>query len=200
MLDTVVFDLGNVLIPWDPERLYAKLIPGAVERACFLATICTQEWNAQQDAGRTLAEGTAVKVAEFPQHEALVRAYYDRWEEMLGPPIIGSLNLLREVKARGFRVIALTNWSAETFARARPMYPLLDEFEGILVSGDEGLIKPDPAIFELLFARYSLSPERCAYLDDSLRNVEAAAALAMKAIHFTTVEQARSDFAALGLI
>jgi 2-haloacid dehalogenase len=200
MLDTVVFDLGNVLIPWDPERLYRKLIPDTAERVRFLGEICTAKWNAGQDAGRTLAEGTALKIAEHPEYEALIRAYYARWEEMLGEPIAGSVDLLHEVKVRGLRVLALTNWSAETFARARPMYPLLDEFEGILVSGDEGLIKPDPAIFRLLFARYSLTPERCAFLDDSLRNVEAAAALGMKAIHFRSPEQARADFASLGLV
>ena len=200
MLDTVVFDLGNVLIPWDPHRLYRKLIPDTAQRTRFLSEICTSEWNAQQDAGRTLAEGTALKVAEHPEYEALIRAYYKRWEEMLDVPIAGSVELLHQVKARGLRVLALTNWSTETFARARPAYPLLDEFEGIVVSGDEGLIKPDPAIFRLMFSRYSLAPERCAFIDDSLHNVEAAAALGMKAIHFRSPEQARADFASLGLV
>ena len=137
-IDTVVFDLGEVLIPWDPRRLYRRLFADEAAMERFLAQVCTPEWNGRQDAGRPLAEGTALLVAAFPEHEALIRAYYGRWEEMLGPVNEGSAALVRDLKAAGYRVLALTNWSGETFPRARRLYPVLEAFEGILVSGGGG--------------------------------------------------------------
>lgn len=197
--DTMIFDLGEVIIPWDPRRLYRKLIPdpGVMER--FLAEVCSPEWNARQDAGRTLAAGTEERIAVYPRYEPWIRAFYDRWSEMLGDVIEGSVELVRDAKANGYRVLALSNWSAETFPLARPLYPVLEEFEGIVVSGQEGLIKPDPEIYRLLCERYGVTPERAVFIDDSPRNVEGAQAVGMRGILFRSPHQVRDELVALGL-
>lgn len=199
-VDTVVFDLGGVLIDWNPRYLYRKLFAGdeaGMER--FLAEVCSQDWNECQDAGRPWAEGIAEAVARHPQHEALIRAYRERWEEMLAGPLHDSVALLERLHARGVRLLALTNWSAETFPLARRLFPFLGRFEGILVSGDEGLKKPDPAIFRLLVARYALQPERSLFIDDSPRNVAAASELGFRALRFTDAEALRAALLAHGL-
>jgi 2-haloacid dehalogenase len=198
-IDTVIFDLGEVLIPWDPRNLYRKLIPDAETMERFLAEVCSPEWNARQDGGRSLADGTAELLATFPHHEVWIRAFYDRWPEMLGAVIEGSAELLRELQAKGYRVLALSNWSAETFPVARPLYPILEAFEGLVISGQEGTTKPDPAIYRLLCERYGVVPERAVFLDDSLRNVQGAQAIGMHAIQFHSPRQVRSALAALGL-
>ena len=198
-IDTVVFDLGEVLIPWDPRKLYRQLIPDAVEMERFLAEVCSPEWNTRQDAGRPLAEGTAQLVAAYPHHQAWIRAFYERWPEMLGEVVAGSALLVQELKAKGFRVLALTNWSAETFPFALQRYPILSAFEGILVSGQEGLIKPEEAIYRLLCKRFRLVPERVVFIDDSVRNVEGARAVGMRAIRFRSPGQVRDALVSLGL-
>lgn len=199
-IDTVIFDLGNVLIPWDPRRLYRTLIADEARMAWFLTEVCNAEWNALQDAGRSLAEGTAALISAYPECEAWIRAYYDRWEEMLDAPIDGSVALLQTFLDRGLRVYALTNWSAETFARARPHYPLLGWFHGIVMSGEERVNKPDPALYRILFDRYDVNPAQAAFIDDSLPNVEAARHLGLNAIHFRSPGQAREAFSQLGLL
>lgn len=198
-IDTVIFDLGEVLIPWDPRRLYRQLIPDAVEMERFLAEVCTPAWNARQDAGRPLVEGTEELVRAFPQRQDLIRAFYERWPEMLGEVVEGSAQLVLELQAKGFRVLALTNWSAETFPLARGRYPILEAFEGILVSGREGLIKPDAAIYRLLCARFKVVAERAVFIDDSDRNVAGARAIGMHAIQFRSPGQVRDALLALGL-
>lgn len=198
-IDTVVFDLGEVLIRWDPRTLYRKLIADTETMEYFLAEVCTPDWNARQDAGRSLAEGTAERIAAFPQHEVWIRAFYDRWPEMLGGVNPGSAALLQDVKAQGYRVLALSNWSGETFPLARQLYPILAEFEGIVVSGQEGMIKPDPAIYRLLCERHRVVPARAVFLDDSPRNVEGAQGIGMQGIHFRSPGQAREALGELGL-
>lgn len=198
-IDTVIFDLGDVLIPWNPRNLYRKLFDDEREMERFLAGVCTMEWNAQQDAGRTREEGTALLVARHPEYEPMIRAFYDRWEEMLGEVIQGSAELLLELKAKGYRVFALSNWSAETFPVARPKYPILEEFEGLVISGREGLIKPDPAIYQLLCERHDIDPRRAVFIDDNVVNVEAARGVGMQAVAFRDAAQARKELAGLGL-
>jgi 2-haloacid dehalogenase len=199
LIDTVVFDLGEVLIPWNPRRLYRKLFADEVSMERFLDEVCSPDWNARQDAGRTLAEGTAELIDAFPQFEALIRAFYDRWGEMLGEAIEGSARLVRDLKAAGYRVLALTNWSAETFPKARLLYPILEEFEGIVVSGHEGIAKPRAAIYRLLCERYAVAPERAVFIDDNPVNVDGARAIGMQGIHFRDSEQLRADLIAMGL-
>jgi 2-haloacid dehalogenase len=166
----------------------------------FLATVATPEWNAEQDRGRTLAEATQVLVAEHPEHTDLIEAYYDRWDEMVGEPIAGTVELVQQLKAVGVRLVALTNWSAETFPRVRHRLDFLDDFEGVLVSGTVGLIKPDPAIYLLLIERHAVDVRHSMFVDDSLRNVEAAAALGFDAIHFQSPDQLAEELRRRGLI
>jgi len=199
-IDTVVFDLGEVLIPWNPRSLYRKVFADEAEMERFLGEVCTHAWNVQQDGGRSIADGTALLIEQFPHQEALIRAFYDRWSEMLGEAVEGSVRLVHELKARGHRLLALTNWSAETFPRARPRYPVLDEFEGIVVSGQEGLTKPDPRIYQLLCERYRVLPAQALFIDDSLANVLGARAVGMTAIQFHSPAQTREELVEMGLL
>jgi 2-haloacid dehalogenase len=197
---TVVFDLGAVLIDWDPRHMYRSLFEDEAAMEEFLATVCTPEWNAQQDAGRSLAEATATLVAAHPEHAELIEAFYGRWDEMLGEPIEGTVQIARELKANGLRLVALTNWSAETFPRARHRLTFLDLFDGVLVSGTVGLVKPDPAIYQLLVKRHAVDPAHAVFVDDAIKNVQAAARFGFDAIHFRSPEQLRADLMQRGLL
>ncbi|MGH6944760.1 MAG: HAD family hydrolase [Geminicoccaceae bacterium] len=197
----VVFDLGGVLIDWNPRHLYRKLFDGddaAMER--FLAEVCTSEWNVRQDAGRPFAEAVAELVQRHPDRRTLIEAYHLRWPEMVAGPIKGSVEILAELREAGYELHALTNWSAETFALTRPRFDFLTWFESILVSADVGLIKPDPRIFELLLERIGRNAGECLYIDDSARNVAAAEALGFDAIHFRNADLLRSDLVRRGLL
>jgi 2-haloacid dehalogenase len=198
---TVVFDLGGVLIDWDPRHLYRKLFPGdeaGMER--FLAEVCTSEWNLQQDAGRSWAEATALLKAEHPAEAAMIDAFRQRWPEMLAGPIEGSVAILQELKAAGTPLYALTNWSDETFPVALERFAFLGWFRGIVVSGRERLIKPDPLVFRVLLDRYSLRAESIVYVDDNPGNAAAASALGMHGIRFTKAASLRHELTALGLL
>jgi 2-haloacid dehalogenase len=199
-IDTVIFDLGNVLIGWDPRRLYRQLIDDEAQMEWFLREVCNSEWNEQQDAGRSWAEGTALLRARFPEHAKLIDAYHMRWKETLVGPIEGSVAILAELKARGVRLLALTNWSQETFPIARQFYPFLQWFEGIVVSGEERLVKPDPRIYQRLLERYAVDPATALYIDDSARNVAVAEALGMHGWWFRDSTGLRERLEDLGLL
>lgn len=199
-ITTAVFDLGAVLIDWDPRYLYRSLFADEVEMERFLATVCTPDWNAEQDRGRSLADGTAALVAQHPEHADLIEAYYGRWDEMLGDPIAETVEIAAELKAGGIRLIALSNWSAETFPRAQHRLAVLDAFDGVLLSGTVGLIKPDPRIYHAVIERHEIAVRRAMFIDDSVRNVEAAAQIGFDAIHFTRPEQLRRDLTRRGLL
>ena len=192
----VVFDLGGVLIDWDPRYLYRKLLADEAAVEEFLATVCTPEWNAEQDRGRPFAEGVAELVERHPVHAAAITAYHERWTEMLGGGIAGTVGLLAELRDTGVPLYALTNWSAETFVIARERFEFLAWFDGVVVSGEERLIKPDPAIFRLLLDRFGLDPGTTFYVDDAEANVAAAAALGFDAVRFTGPERLRRDLTA----
>jgi 2-haloacid dehalogenase len=199
-ITTAVFDLGAVLIDWDPRHMYRSLFEDEAVMEEFLATVCTPEWNAQQDAGRSLAEATATLVAAHPEHAELIEAFYGRWDEMLGEPIEGTVQIARELKASGLRLLALTNWSAETFPRARHRLTFLDIFDGVLVSGTVGMKKPDPAIYQLLVERHVVDPGQAVFIDDAIKNVEAAAQLGFDAIQFRSPDQLREELVQRGLL
>ena len=199
-ITTAVFDLGAVLIDWNPRYVFRSMFADEAAMEHFLDTVCTPAWNAEQDRGRTLADATAILVAEYPEHADLIEAYYDRWEEMVGEPIAGTVELTRQLKAAGVRLVALSNWSAETFPLARPRLEFLDDFEGVLVSGTVGLIKPDPAIYQLLIDRHAVDVRHSLFVDDSVRNVETAAELGFDAIHFRSPEQLGEQLRRRGLI
>lgn len=191
-IDTVIFDLGNVLIDWNPRHLYRKLFGDDVEgMERFLREVCHSEWNERQDAGRTWAEAIAEATERYPEHEELIRAYHLRWDEMLGGPIQDSVALLDELRKAGTRLFALTNWSRETFPIALERYDFLRWFEGILVSGEERLIKPDPEIFRRLISRFNIEPSRAVFIDDSPRNVDGARQAGLRAIRFDGAESLR---------
>ena len=183
---TVVFDLGGVLIDWNPRHLYRKLFGGddaAMED--FLATVCTQDWNERQDAGRSLAEAVEILCVDHPDKRALIEAWGLRFNEMMAGPIHGTLEILAALRDRAVPLYALSNWSAETYPVAERRFDFLGWFRGVLISGREGVKKPDPRIFRLLLERYAIAPETAIYVDDSPGNVAAAAALGLHAIHFT---------------
>lgn len=200
MIKTVVFDLGGVLIDHDPRYLYRKLIPEEAEMTAFLTDVCHHDWNEMQDAGRPLSEATAERVALFPEQAELIEAYYGRWVEMLDGAVDGSVEILAELKGSGTPLYALTNFSAETFEIAKPLYDFLDWFDGILVSGEEKLIKPDPRIYALLLDRYGLNAEGSVFIDDRADNVKAARDMGFHAIQFRGAEVLRRDLSAAGVI
>jgi 2-haloacid dehalogenase len=199
----VIFDLGGVLIDWDPRHLYRRMFAGdeaAMER--FLAEICTPDWNLAFDAGRPWEEGIAELVARHPHERERIEAYRACWLEMIGGPIAGTVALLEELDGQGVPLWALTNWSSETFALVRPdpAYGFLDRFRAIFVSGELRLVKPDPAIFRHVLDAIGVPAGRCVFIDDSARNVEAAAGLGLLTHRFTGPERLRADLARLGLL
>ena len=200
MIKTLVFDLGGVLIDWNPRYLYRKLIDDENDIDFFLDEVCSSEWNVKQDAGRALAEATAERIALFPEKKSLIEAFYDRWEEMLGGEIDETVAILRELKSKSETLYALTNWSGETFPIAEARYDFLQWFDGTLVSGVEKLVKPDPAIFQLLLNRYELQAQDCLFIDDSKTNIEAAAGIGFETHHFRTAAGLRQELIAANLL
>jgi 2-haloacid dehalogenase len=199
--DVVIFDLGGVLIAWDPRHLYRRLFNGdeaAVDH--FLANVCTADWNRQQDAGRPFAEAEAEAAARHPDKLELIQAWSRNFHEMIPDAIADTVAILDELRGRGVRLYALTNWSAETFAAQPARFGFLGWFDGIVVSGREKLIKPDPRIFRLLLERYGIDPAAAVFIDDVAANAEAAAALGIHGIHFTGAAALRRDLAALALL
>ncbi len=199
-LDTVVFDVGKVLIDWDPRFLYRKLIADAAAMERFLAEVCTQAWNEEQDRGRSFAEAVAELVARHPAEAALIRAYDERWEEMVPGEIPGSRAIVEALKARGVRLYALTNFSAEKFALTRRRFPVFSLFDGILVSGEEGLIKPDPRIYALIQDRFDIDPSKALFTDDSPRNIAAAEAAGFHTHLFRDAAGLRQTLMQIGLL
>ena len=195
-----IFDLGGVLIDWNPRHLYRKLIPDETERERFLAEICSPQWNLEQDRGRSWAEACSVLRAQHPEHGELIDAFHLRWREMLGGPIEQSVQILHELKVDGVRLFGLTNWSRETFPIALELYDFLGWFEAIVVSGQERLVKPDPQLYRLLLERHALEPATLVYIDDNARNAAAAGELGMHGIHFTNPAALRNKLTALGLL
>jgi 2-haloacid dehalogenase len=197
----VVFDLGGVLIDWNPRYLYRRLFGDDDEAMeAFLGEVCTPEWNARQDAGRPWADGVAELVERYPDARELIVAFDERWEEMLGGAIEGTVEILERLRAANVPLYALSNWSSAKFPIARARFPFLSWFTDIVISGDVGAIKPDAAMFRALMERHALDPAATAYVDDSGANVAAAHELGFAAaIRFVGADALRHDLAALGL-
>jgi 2-haloacid dehalogenase len=196
----IVFDLGGVLIDWDPRHMYRKLISDEAVMDMFLGEIATLRWNAYHDEGRRWSDGVAMLSAVYPEYADWIAAYFDRWEEMLNGPIDGTLQILTELKDRGRELHALTNWSTETFPVALDRYDFLSWFEHIVVSGEERVKKPDPRIFAILLDRIERTAPDCVFIDDSAINVAAADDLGFAAILFTSPAQLRRDLTSRGLL
>ena len=200
-MDTVLFDLGAVLVDWNPRYLYRPLFNGdekAMEH--FLAEIAPPWWNLEIDAGKTFEQAVAERIRAHPEHADMIALWRDGWEKMLRDEIAGSVEILGELRSKGHRLHALTNWSAETFPIARCRFEFLKWFEDIVVSGEVGLAKPDPRIFALTIERCRLEPARTVFIDDSLRNVEAGRNAGMHALHFRDPHQLRADLTRLGML
>lgn len=199
--DAILFDLGAVLIDWNPRYLYRPLFNGddhAMER--FLAEIAPPWWNLEIDAGKSFDQAVAERVALHPDYADKIALWRDGWERMLRDEIAGSVEILTQLRGGGHRLHALTNWSAETFPVARRRFAFLKWFEEIVVSGEVGLAKPDPRIFALTIERCRLDPARTVFIDDSPRNVEAGRKAGMHALLFSGPEQLRADLNRLGLL
>ncbi|HEX4374604.1 MAG TPA: HAD family phosphatase [Puia sp.] len=193
-IDTIVFDLGGVLIDWNPDYVYKAIFPDEKERKWFYENICTPDWNEEQDAGRTLQAATEELLKKFPEHEKNIRAYYDRWQEMLGGPIHETVDILHHLKHKtDIRLYALTNWSAETFPVALQLYDFLHWFEGRVVSGEEKTRKPFTEIYKRLVERYNIVPGNAIYIDDNYRNLIPAKELGFNIIHFQSTQQFKKE-------
>ena len=196
---TVVFDIGGVLIDWNPRHLFRKVFDSGEEMEWFLANVCTYEWNVQQDGGKLFSVATAELQEKFPGYRDKIALYYGRWEEMLNGEISGTVEIFRRLKSAGMPLYALSNWSHEAFPVAYNRYDFMKLFDGLVVSGYEKLLKPDHAIYRVLMKRYNVNPAESVYIDDNKPNADAAAELGFNAIHFTSPEQLRIELNALGL-
>lgn len=200
-IDTIVFDLGGVLIDWNPDYVYREIFPDEKERKWFYQNICTPDWNEEQDAGRSLQEATELLVTKFPEHENNIRTYYKRWEEMLGGPIPDTVEILRHLKFNtDKKLYALTNWSHETFPVALQKYDFLHWFDGRIVSGEEKTRKPFVDIYQKLIDRFNIDPSKAIYVDDNERNLFPAKGLGFTTIHFKNPQQFKKSLLESGIV
>lgn len=190
-IDTIIFDLGGVLVDWKPEYLYRKVFNGNEKKVqWFLNNVCTSAWNAEQDGGRTIEEAETLKIAEFPEHEELIRLYYKQWHQMFSGPIEENVELFKQLKASGnYKIYALTNWSAEKWELALELFPFFNYFDGVVVSGQEKIRKPYPEIYNLIVDKFAINPENALFIDDNEENVIAAKALKIYGIHYKSPQQ-----------
>ncbi len=198
--ETVIFDLGGVLIDWDPRYLYRKLFEDEGEMERFLAEVCNRAWIEEQDAGRPFAQGVEALSRRHPHYRAEIEAFWTRWPEMLSEPIHGTVELLAALKADGLRLYALSNWSAETWPHATDRFEFLNWFDGLVVSGLEGIKKPDPAIYALLLERHAIDPASALFIDDVPVNVEAGRSSGIASLRFQDAPALKEDLVGYGLL
>ena len=193
MIKAIVFDFGGVLVDWNPHHVYDAYFGSKEKADWFLANICNMEWNVQMDAGKPFAQGIAELSARYPEWSKEIQMYFDRWIEMMGDQIPGMEELVLELKGKGYRILGLTNWSCETFCQVRHKYPIFGLMDGMLVSGEEHMIKPSEEFFRLLLERFSLKAEECLFVDDNAANVEGALRIGMHAVRFHNAFQLRRE-------
>ena len=200
-IDTIIFDLGGVLIDWNPRHLYRKIFKSDEEIEWFLQNVCTGEWNEKQDAGRSFEDATNELLAKFSEHEIPIRAWYDRWEETIGGRIDGTVEIFRAIRdSKKFKLFALTNWSEQTFPWALENFDFLHWFEGIVVSGVEKTRKPFPEFYKILLDRYHIDPSKAIFIDDVHKNILGAKTVGIDGIHFQSPDQLRSELQRLGIL
>ena len=201
-IKNIIFDLGGVLIDWNPEYVYLDVFEGDRKKMqWFLDEICTMDWNENQDGGYPLQKATEERVSLFPQYEEWIRMYYGRWEEMLGGSIEETVEILDQLLGDiKFRVIALTNWSSETFPVALQRFKFLHRFEGIVVSGIEKTRKPFPDIYQLTLDRYGFKAEETLFIDDNQRNIDSAADMGIQTIHFKNPKDLKYNLNKKGIL
>ena len=197
-IKNMIFDLGGVLIDWNPDKVYKDVFNNDSEKMIhFYTKICTQDWNENQDAGYPMAKATEERVELFPEYEREIRMFYGRWDDMLGDQIQGTVDILKELSDDpNYKVVALTNWSHETFPKAIAKFSFLQWFEGILVSGEEKTRKPFPEIYELTLSKFNLKAGESLFIDDNIRNIEAARKFGIHSIHFQSPEQLNKELGA----
>jgi 2-haloacid dehalogenase len=199
--ETIIFDLGGVLIDWNPRHLYRKFFKSEEEITWFLENVCTAEWNDQQDAGRSFDEATNELLEKHPDHAEAIKAWYGRWQETIGGAILETVGILKELKeSKKYRMYALTNWSAETFPWALDNFEFLHWFEGIVVSGIEKTRKPFPEFYKILLDRYEIDPAKALFIDDNIKNVLGAREIGLPTIHFESPEQLRKELVRMGVL
>ncbi|RPI28710.1 MAG: HAD family phosphatase [Acidobacteria bacterium] len=196
----LVFDFGNVLVAWDPRLLYSKLFQNDQEVEAFLSEIAFFDWNLKQDKGRNFKKGVQELCSLFPHRAELIRAYDERWEESLGGPIKGTVEILGQLREAGYPLYGLSNWSVEKFDLIRHRYPFFGWFDDILVSGEVGIVKPDPRVYELMLERVGKPAGNCLFIDDSKPNIEVADQLGFQTIHFTSAAQLKEELSRRGLL
>jgi 2-haloacid dehalogenase len=200
-IDTVVFDIGGVLIDWNPRYLYRKIFSTEDEITWFMENICTPEWNDQQDAGRSFADATEELVKKFPTHEVPIRAWYGRFPETISGAIQPTIDVLSRIKQKKeHKLYALTNWSAESFPWALDNFEFLHWFEGIVVSGREKTRKPFADFYHILLKRYNIDPARAVFVDDNIKNIRGANEVGLNTIHFTSAQALEQDLKALSVL
>ncbi len=197
-IETIIFDLGGVLIDWNPDYVYRTIFDREEDLHRFYREVCTPAWNEEQDADRTLREGTEMLIKQFPHEEKNIRIYYDRWQEMMRGPIEGTVDILKQLKDSGkYKLYALTNWSHETFPVALKKFDFLHWFDGRLVSGEEKIRKPFPEIYRLLLNRFAIDPHTAIYIDDNERNLAAPESMGIYTIHFQSPGQLKEELSGL---
>ena len=200
-IQAIIFDFGNVLLRWDPRLVYERYFPDdpeAMER--FLQEVNFMEWNMLQDKGRSFAEGVASLSKEFPQHSQLIQAYQDHWIDSLGESLSGTVEILKELKQAGYPVYGLSNWSAETFPRAREKHDFFDLLDDFVISGEVGHVKPAPEIFQITLDRIGRPAQECLFIDDALANIQQAQNMGFAVIHFQSPEQLRDELHKLRIL
>lgn len=198
-IENVIFDFGGVLVEWNPRYLYRHYFENESDMEHFLDTVCTDEWNLEQDKGRSLSEGTLLLQKKFPEFHAMIQLFYDKWEMMLKCEYSETVAILYQLKEK-YNVYGLTNWSAETIDIAYQRFPFFKAFDGIVVSGEEKMVKPDKRIYKLLLDRYHLKAANTVFIDDNLVNVIAAKEIGLYAIHYKNPDQLKTELLALNAI
>ncbi len=198
-INTIIFDFGGVLIDWNPRYMYRDEFKESSEMEFFLDTVCTEDWNLQQDKGRSLADGTRILQDKFPEHVVKIQLYYDQWEKMVKGHIPQNVTVLRKLKEK-YKLYGLTNWSAETFPIVFKRFSFFKLFDGIVISGQEKLIKPDKKIFEIILERYHLEAKNSLFIDDNMNNIQAAKEMGFVTIHVLEKTDLKWELYSLGLI
>ncbi len=200
MKKTIIFDLGGVLLDWNPRHLYRKIFSDQLEMDYFLREICTLEWNGLTDLEKSFADAVEELIPFHPEYADQIRAYHLRWEEMISGPFPGSVKILEELKAAGYPLAALSNWSSETFPIAARKYEFLGWFDPLVISGRVGFSKPDPEIFHILLAELNRDPRECLFIDDREENIQTAQQIGFETVHFSSPEQLRDSLQTLKIL
>lgn len=199
-ITAIIFDYGNVLLEWDPRLVYRRYFNDEEAMERFLIEIKFMEWNAHQDKGRPFAEGVAALSKEFPQHAHLIQAYHDRWIDSIGDAYWGTVEIMKELKQKGYRLYGLSNWSAETFPHAQAKYDFFHLLDDMVISGAVGFVKPEPEIYHLMLEKIGRPAQECLFIDDSLPNIQRANTIGFETIHFTSPSQLKHELIEMELL